>query len=103
MAHNWHREVLNNLVFFSCPLKPRPGGQAVPHLAALQRYRQQRPLKAERDFEGMRVEWFDVTELPRIPDQQQGSNDHPASDLLTADCVADFIDCRDGETAAGVI
>ncbi|VDK36959.1 unnamed protein product [Taenia asiatica] len=98
VACNWHLDVLNRLTFLSCPLKPRAGIAEVPCIAHLQPFRSYSLLKTEgeRDFEGLRIEWFHIP-----PDVDLGAvktSDKAAassSDLLTFEAIPSFIDGGD--------
>ncbi|VDD75700.1 unnamed protein product [Mesocestoides corti] len=101
---NWHREVLNQLTFLSCPLKPRNADNEVPHLAFLQPFRNRASLKTERDFEGLRLEWFYLPpEVNLVPASASSQSTIPSGDLLTFDNVSSFIDGCDAQTIDGLV
>ncbi|CDS42897.1 protein sensitivity to red light reduced [Echinococcus multilocularis] len=102
---NWHRDVLNQLTFLSCSLKPRAGIAEVPCIAHLQPFRCYSLLKTEgeRDFEGLRIEWFHIP--PGVDLGVVKTNDRVAvssSDLLTFETIPSFIDGGDTKTTDGV-
>ncbi|KAL5962129.1 SRR1-like protein [Taenia solium] len=98
VACNWHLDVLNRLTFLSCPLKPRAGIAEVPCIAHLQPFRSYSLLKTEgeRDFEGLRIEWFHIP--PGVDLGAVKTSDKAAassSDLLTFEAIPSFIDGGD--------
>ncbi|VDM30590.1 unnamed protein product [Hydatigera taeniaeformis] len=98
VASNWHPDVLNRLTFLSCPLKPRAGIAEVPCIAHLQPFRSYSLLKTEgeRDFEGIRIEWFHIpagVDLGAAKNNEKVATSY--SDLLTFEAIPSFIDGED--------
>ncbi|KAM7536947.1 hypothetical protein Aperf_G00000062774 [Anoplocephala perfoliata] len=104
IACNWHQERLNRLTFLTCPLEPRQGLPEVPCLSHLQHYRHHESLNTnERDFEGLRIEWFDLPPgLELGPVKTASKNPTVTGDLLTFENISSFIDGGDAKTTDAV-